>query len=132
MHPQGTKAKIEFVACTASGVWFVEASADCTLEDVNRLQRPLSIPAAEQVCYLVTQFRCGGFAVGIRFNHAVFDGVGAGQFFKAVGEMVQGSRPRSRYGAGKPSQAHPRPLRTTMIYHSSPLLDSSKRCTTSP
>lgn len=59
------------VACTASGVWFVEASADCTLEDVNRLQRPLSIPAAEllpqaptkadseglillvQVCYLV-------------------------------------------------------------------------------
>ncbi|CAL9117485.1 unnamed protein product [Musa textilis] len=38
----------------------------------------------------VTEFRCGGFAVGIRFNHAVFDGVGAAQVLKAVAEIARG------------------------------------------
>ncbi|KAJ8458217.1 hypothetical protein OPV22_031143 [Ensete ventricosum] len=97
------KGEVE-VASTATGVWFVEASADCTLEDVNRLERPLSVPAAELLpqaptkadseglilLVQVTEFKCGGFAVGIRFNHAIFDGVGAGQFFQAVGEMARG------------------------------------------
>ncbi|WOL15046.1 hypothetical protein Cni_G23827 [Canna indica] len=91
------------VACSATGVWFVEASVDCTMEDVNRLQRPLKIPVAELLpqppseddmegvilLVQVTEFTCGGFAVTIRFNHAIFDGIGAGQFFKAVGEMAR-------------------------------------------
>ncbi|CAL9117488.1 unnamed protein product, partial [Musa textilis] len=38
----------------------------------------------------VTEFTCGGFAVGIRFNHTVFDGVGAAQFLKAVAEIARG------------------------------------------
>jgi len=38
----------------------------------------------------VTKFTCGGFAVGICFSHLVFDGQGAAQFLKAVGEMARG------------------------------------------
>nr|CAD1824028.1 unnamed protein product [Ananas comosus var. bracteatus] len=38
----------------------------------------------------VTVFKCGGIAVGICFNHLVFDGQGAAQFLKAVGEMARG------------------------------------------
>ena len=38
----------------------------------------------------VTQFVCGGFTVGIKFNHAVFDGIGAAQFVQAVSEEARG------------------------------------------
>jgi hypothetical protein len=37
-----------------------------------------------------TIFTCGGFAVGISFSHAVFDGQGAAQFLTAVGELARG------------------------------------------
>ncbi|THU63612.1 hypothetical protein C4D60_Mb01t17660 [Musa balbisiana] len=32
------------VACTGDGVWFVEASADCTLEQVRHLELPRLLP----------------------------------------------------------------------------------------
>lgn len=38
----------------------------------------------------VTQFKCGGFTVGIRCNHAFFDGMGIGQFMKAISEIAEG------------------------------------------
>lgn len=38
----------------------------------------------------MTGFTCGGFALGIRFNHAFFDGIGLGQFLKAVAEIAKG------------------------------------------
>ncbi|RZS21299.1 hypothetical protein BHM03_00053923 [Ensete ventricosum] len=92
------------VDCTGDGVWFVEASVDCSLEDVNNLERPLLLPRKDLIPYAppdviegddtfmlqVTEFRCGGFAVGIGFNHAVFDGIGAAQFLKAVAEIARG------------------------------------------
>ncbi|URE12818.1 3'-N-debenzoyl-2'-deoxytaxol N-benzoyltransferase [Musa troglodytarum] len=92
------------VDCTADGVWFVEASVDCSLEDVNNLERPLLLPRKDLIPYAppdviegdlafmlqVTEFTCGGFAVGIRFNHTVFDGLGAAQFSKAVAELARG------------------------------------------
>nr|A0A2Z5CVK5.1 RecName: Full=Myricetin 3-O-glucosyl 1,2-rhamnoside 6'-O-caffeoyltransferase AT2; AltName: Full=Acyltransferase 2; Short=CcAT2 [Crocosmia x crocosmiiflora]AXB26762.1 myricetin 3-O-glucosyl 1,2-rhamnoside 6'-O-caffeoyl transferase [Crocosmia x crocosmiiflora] len=93
------------VACTGEGVWFVEATADCRMEDVNYLQvEPLMIPK-EQILpshpegvdpytlpfmIQVTQFRCGGFTFATRANHAVFDGIGAGQIKVAIGEMARG------------------------------------------
>lgn len=46
----------------------------------------MSILALDQV----TQFKCGGFTVGIKFNHTIFDGIGAAQFIKAVSEKARG------------------------------------------
>ncbi|XP_051200683.1 acyl transferase 4-like [Lolium perenne] len=93
------------VDCTGMGVWFVEAAAGCTLADVDGLECcPLLIPGelllprpppGEKLDGLIlmaqaTRFACGGFAVGISFSHAVFDGQGAAQFLTAVGELARG------------------------------------------
>uniref|UniRef100_A0A453F1N8 Uncharacterized protein n=1 Tax=Aegilops tauschii subsp. strangulata TaxID=200361 RepID=A0A453F1N8_AEGTS len=92
------------VDCTGEGVWFVEATASCSLADVNGLERPLLIPKAELIprpppeekledlilMAQVTKFTCGGFAVGICFSHLVFDGQGAAQFLQAAGELARG------------------------------------------
>ncbi|KAM3349938.1 hypothetical protein ACQJBY_022651 [Aegilops geniculata] len=92
------------VDCTGEGVWFVEATASCSLADVNGLERPLLIPKAELIprpppeekledlilMAQITKFTCGGFAVGICFSHLVFDGQGAAQFLQAAGELARG------------------------------------------
>ncbi|KAJ6840420.1 putative 3'-N-debenzoyl-2'-deoxytaxol N-benzoyltransferase [Iris pallida] len=93
------------VACTGEGVWFVKAAASCTLEDVNYLdRRPLMIsdellipsppPGIEQteLSFLmqVTEFKCGGFAVGYVNSHMMLDAVGLGQFIGAICEMARG------------------------------------------
>ncbi|XP_048542411.1 acyl transferase 4-like [Triticum urartu] len=93
------------VDCTGEGVWFVEAAASCALADVDGLGCcPLLIPGelllprpppGEKLDGLIlmvqaTRFTCGGFAVGISFSHAVFDGQGAAQFLTAVGELARG------------------------------------------
>ncbi|KAF8696903.1 hypothetical protein HU200_036545 [Digitaria exilis] len=91
------------IECTGEGVWFVEAEASCSLEEARNLERPLCIPKEELLprppagvrvedtvlLAQVTKFTCGGFAVGICFSHLVFDGQGAAQFLKAVGEMAR-------------------------------------------
>ncbi|XP_078168697.1 acyl transferase 9-like [Carex rostrata] len=95
---------VPVVDCTGEGIWYVEATANCSLEDVNYLERPLMIPKEEMLprppssvkledqilMAQITQFTCGGFAVGICFSHLVFDGQGAAQFLKAVGDMARG------------------------------------------
>ncbi|RZR75213.1 hypothetical protein BHM03_00052020 [Ensete ventricosum] len=105
------------IGCTGEGVWFVEATANCSLEDVNYLQLPLlqlsqedllpfAPPKFSSSCSTVglltlvltskldrdqvTRFNCGGFVVGLRSCHTMFDGVGQAQFLKAVGEIARG------------------------------------------
>ncbi|KAJ3679769.1 hypothetical protein LUZ60_017780 [Juncus effusus] len=78
--------------------------ANCSLADVNCFEEPLmitkeeilprpplGIKLEEQILLAqITEFNCGGFSVGICFNHMIFDGEGAAQFMKAVGEMASG------------------------------------------
>ncbi|XP_072960257.1 acyl transferase 7-like [Typha angustifolia] len=96
------------VNCTGEGVWFIEASASCSLEDVDYLEYPLMVSKDELLPHpnkptleasdedamillvQVTEFSCGGFVVGFRFSHAVADGPGAAQFMNAVGEIARG------------------------------------------
>jgi len=39
---------------------------------------------------MVTKFLCGGFTIGMGMSHAICDGFGASQFFKAVVELARG------------------------------------------
>ncbi|XP_020586868.1 acyl transferase 5-like [Phalaenopsis equestris] len=93
------------LSCKGEGVLFVEAVADCTLEDVRFLDQPLMIPADElfpavsqdiiesiDIPFMmqVTEFTCGGFVIGILSFHTLADGLGAAQFVHAIGELARG------------------------------------------
>ncbi|OAY64364.1 3'-N-debenzoyl-2'-deoxytaxol N-benzoyltransferase [Ananas comosus] len=91
------------IECNGEGVGFIEASADCSLEDVNFLEHPSVIPLEELVVdhrgwrvtdppiiMQVTKFTCGGFALGFTWHHSLADGAGAAQFLNAVGELARG------------------------------------------
>ncbi|KAL6968720.1 spermidine dicoumaroyl transferase [Sarracenia purpurea var. burkii] len=90
------------IECRGEGVWFVEASADCTLDALNYFEDATPIipfdkllphhPPQTQaldplVLMQVTQFACDGFVIGLTFCHSICDGLGAAQFLRAVGEL---------------------------------------------
>ncbi|KAE8791112.1 10-deacetylbaccatin III 10-O-acetyltransferase [Hordeum vulgare] len=89
------------IACTGEGVSFVDASASCTRDQVSTsplLVRDLTLhypadycrPAKPLLLMQVTEFACGGFTVGVTWNHVVADGAGMAQFLQAVGELARG------------------------------------------
>lgn len=95
------------IECCGEGVWFVEASIDSTLDAFNYfddvdtasstisyddlLPNQIPAPAREPLVQIqVTQFACGGFVMGLIFCHCICDGLGAAQFFNAVGEYARG------------------------------------------
>ncbi|RDX69266.1 Acyl transferase 4, partial [Mucuna pruriens] len=92
------------IECSGDGVWFVHATADCTLHSLNFFDDvqsipyddllPDVIPESQQIDPLVqmqvTQFGCGGFVIGLIFCHSICDGLGAAQFLNAIGELARG------------------------------------------
>ncbi|CAI9089174.1 OLC1v1023685C1 [Oldenlandia corymbosa var. corymbosa] len=94
------------VDCTGEGVMFIEADADFTLEDFGEEVQP-PFPYWEELLHegpgsteflhspliliQVTRLRCGGFIFGFRFNHAMSDGTGMGQFTAAMAEIAGGA-----------------------------------------
>ncbi|KAL0919047.1 hypothetical protein M5K25_011115 [Dendrobium thyrsiflorum] len=93
------------LACRGEGPWFVEAVANCSLEDVKFLDHPMMISKDELLPVIphdveepinlpfmmqVTEFTCGGFVMGLLSLHSFADGLGAAQFLHAVGEIARG------------------------------------------
>ncbi|KAF8666131.1 hypothetical protein HU200_053847 [Digitaria exilis] len=99
----GDDAKL---VCNGKGVAFVSAAASCSLRDAGLLDVPLEkgislidlTPTYGGRCAVsdplmmmqVTEFACGGYVVGVAWNHGAMDGVGLAQFLTAVGEVTRG------------------------------------------
>lgn len=92
------------VDCFGEGVLFVEADADISMEelgDSTLFPRGFNfiknVPGSESVTdtpiihFQVTRLKCGGFILGLRYNHAVTDGAGIAEFLKALGEIARGA-----------------------------------------
>lgn len=95
----------QVIECTGEGVWFVEASANCTLKSVAYFEDVTSIPFHNLlphnppqtqpidplVLMQVTEFEGDGFVMGLTFCHTICDGLGAAQFLNAIGEFARGA-----------------------------------------
>ncbi|KAL5543845.1 hypothetical protein UlMin_007629 [Ulmus minor] len=93
------------VDCTGEGAVFVEAEANCSVEEIGDITKPdpvtlgklvYDIPGAKNILEIpplvaqVTKFKCGGFVLGLCLNHCMFDGLGAMEFVNAWGEIARG------------------------------------------
>ncbi|KAJ8641827.1 hypothetical protein MRB53_018521 [Persea americana] len=94
------------VECTGEGILFIEAEADIALDELGDAPQP-PFPYFDELLYDVpgsghilnspllliqlTNLTCGGFIIGLRFNHAICDTTGAAQFMRAVVEMGLGA-----------------------------------------
>ncbi|GAB4860387.1 histone H3.1 [Ancistrocladus abbreviatus] len=91
------------VECTGEGVVFVEAEANCKIEEAIRklddvnLGKQLvfdvdgsNILEVPLMTAQVTKFRCGGFTLGICMNHCMADGLSAVEFVNSWGETARG------------------------------------------
>ncbi|XP_059276341.1 methanol O-anthraniloyltransferase-like [Lycium ferocissimum] len=102
---EGPNRKL-MVNCNGEGVLFVEADANVELEKLGESIKPPcpyldlllhNVPGSDGIigCPLllvqVTRFSCGGFAIGIRFNHTMMDAYGLNMFLNALSELIQGA-----------------------------------------
>ncbi|KAF5476519.1 hypothetical protein F2P56_003266 [Juglans regia] len=93
------------VDCTGEGAVFVEAEADCRIEEIGDNTKPdpitlgklvYDIPGAKNILEIpplvaqVTKFKCGGFVLGLCMNHCMFDGISAMEFVNSWGETARG------------------------------------------
>ncbi|KAJ9559718.1 hypothetical protein OSB04_004878 [Centaurea solstitialis] len=94
------------VDCNGNGVVFVEAEANCAIEDIGDNTKPDPVtlgklvydtPGAQNILEIppvvvqVTKFKCGGFVLGLGMNHCLFDGIAAMEFVKSWSEIARGS-----------------------------------------
>ena len=98
----------DHILCNGEGVAFISAScSNCALKEAifldhspceRALLQELAIyypakgcgPADPLLLMQVTEFSCGGFVLGVTWNHVIADGSGMAQFLQAVGELARG------------------------------------------
>ncbi|KAK9692228.1 hypothetical protein RND81_09G250000 [Saponaria officinalis] len=89
------------IECKNGGIGFVEASSECTLDELGDLVYPN--PSFEQLvtkkmsfenvddhplCIVqMTAFKCGGFAMGLQTNHITFDGISTKYFLQNLAAL---------------------------------------------
>ncbi|KAI4343579.1 hypothetical protein L6164_010913 [Bauhinia variegata] len=93
------------VDCTGEGALFVEAEANCAIEDIGDMTKPdpatlgkliYDLPGAQSILEVplmvvqVTKFKCGGFTLGLSMNHCMKDGICAMEFVNAWSETARG------------------------------------------
>lgn len=92
------------IDCNGEGAVFVEAEANCEIEDIGditttdptNLGKLVSdVPGVRNILETppllvqVTKFICGGFVVGLSMNHCLIDGLGAMEFVNSWGEIAR-------------------------------------------
>ncbi|CAN0923180.1 Omega-hydroxypalmitate O-feruloyl transferase [Linum grandiflorum] len=92
------------VDCTGEGAVFVEADADCELGKID-LSKPDHVTRSKLVYMIagakstveipplmiqVTRFICGGFVLGMSWNHYLGDGIAAIEFVNSWAETARG------------------------------------------
>ncbi|XP_076931955.1 omega-hydroxypalmitate O-feruloyl transferase-like [Bidens hawaiensis] len=92
------------VDCTDEGAVFVEAEANCNIEDICDQTKPdpatlgklvYNIPGAKNILEIpplvvqVTKFKCGGFVLGLGMNHNLFDGIAAMEFMNSWSRIAR-------------------------------------------
>ncbi|OIV96078.1 hypothetical protein TanjilG_27182 [Lupinus angustifolius] len=96
------------VDCPGEGAVFVEAEANCNIEDIGDLTKPdpatlgklvYNTPGAKNILEMplmavqVTRFKCGGFTLGLNMIHCMKDGICAMEFVNAWSETARGLKP---------------------------------------
>lgn len=109
-HPMAGRLTISsedklIVDCTGEGAVFVEAEANCEIEQIGDLTKPdpstlgklaYSVPGARNILEMplitvqVTKFKCGGFTLGLCMNHCMKDGLCAMEFVNAWSDTARG------------------------------------------
>ncbi|CAO2827541.1 unnamed protein product [Amaranthus hypochondriacus] len=91
------------------GAVFVEAEADCDMDEIGDSTKPHLLTLGNLVYEFpaknlleippliaqVTKFKCGGFALGLCVNHCMFDGIAAMEFVNSWGEIARGLTPNT-------------------------------------
>ncbi|KAK6924635.1 hypothetical protein RJ641_008961, partial [Dillenia turbinata] len=100
------------VDCIGKGAVFVEADANCKLEEIGDVTKAdfanlgklvYDIPGATHILEIpplavqLTKFKCGGFVLGLGMNHCLFDGVGAIDFINLWTETARGLPPKIEF-----------------------------------
>ncbi|KAI3457809.1 hypothetical protein Pfo_014472 [Paulownia fortunei] len=93
------------VDCTGEGAVFVEAEANCAIQELGDMTQPdpltlgklvYEIPGSKNILQIpplvaqVTKFKCGGFTLGLCVNHCMLDGISAMEFVNAWGTTARG------------------------------------------
>ncbi|KAK2391414.1 omega-hydroxypalmitate O-feruloyl transferase [Trifolium repens] len=109
-HPMAGKLIISsegklIVDNTGEGAVFVEAEADCGIDEIGDLTKPdphrlgklvYNTPGAKNILEMplmtvqVTKFKCGGFTLGLNMIHCMKDGLCAMEFVNAWAETARG------------------------------------------